>query len=184
MAVIKTDFINGASLSYPITSFPDLFAVLNQTTKRKFFEELYRLEGKDGEGMTPEQQIRIFQVGLSTDIPGITYEQAASYVQEYLSQYGDDALIFKLVDAFVDAGLNDREKVKKNREREVKRQALADELEKLQDAKNEAYIKQQWEKVNELNDKISKASDELIEVVTETTENKDVSGPLDQTAQA
>ncbi len=184
MAVIKTEFINGVCMSYPITVFPDLFAVLNTTTKRKFFEEMYRLEGKDGEGMTPEQQIRIFQVGFSTDIPGITYEQAASYVQDYLSQYGDQALVFKLVDAFVDAGLNDRDKVKKNREREAKKQAIADELDRLQDAKNEAYVKQEWAKINKLNDEISKASEELIETVTEPIGTEEVNVPLDQTAQA
>ncbi len=183
MAVVKTEFINGASLSYPISVFPQLFGTIGTKTKRKFFEEIARLDGNGGDGISTEQLVNMFRVGLCTDMPDITYNQAESYVQDYLSLYGDAALFCKLVDAFVDAGLNDRETVQKKRDAAKKAQELADELEQINYEKKQAYIRQSWAEVEKLNAKIQQVSSELNEVVSEntiyTTEDSDSETPLD-----
>lgn len=153
MAMIKTEFIGGVSLSYPISIYPKLFAVLETRTKRKFFEKINELDGKDGEGMTPEQIIGIFHVGLMSSIPDITFKKTEEYVSDYIFEYGDEALIFKLVDAFVDSGLNDRKAVQKNRERAEKNKALREELDQIRDERNKAILQKCWKDVEKLNAK-------------------------------
>lgn len=180
MAIAKTPFINGVSLSYPLGVFPDLFAVLGTRTKRTFFEKMYQLEGKGGEGFSPDQIVNMFRIGLITDIPEITYKQAEEYVQDYLTEYGDEELGIKLVDAFVDAGLNNREIVEKERKKIQKRRELLDELEKIQEEKNSARLREAWAEVEELNAKLGKVSDELMESINseDNESNENISKPV------
>lgn len=154
MAIPQTDFINGAFLSFPIGNYVKLFGVLGKRTKRGFFEELQRLDGKGGEGLSPEQLINMFQVGLIPYKPDITFEEAADLVQEYIILYGDDGLHIKLVDAFCDSGLSDRKTVEKQRK-------MIEELNKIEEARNEAFIKQSWVELEKLNANLQKLSDEL-----------------------
>lgn len=158
MAIPQTDFINGTYLSFPIGNYVKLFAVLGKRTKRAFFEEIQKLDGKDGEGMTPEQIIGLFQVGLLPCKPGITIEEAGDLVSEYIFAHGNDELNIKLVDAFCDSGLSDRKTV------EAQRKMIA-ELQKLEEARNEAFIKQSWVELEKLNANLQKISDELNKAV-------------------
>lgn len=187
MAITKTPFINGVSLSYPLGIFPELFAVLGARTKRSFFEELNRLEGKGGEGLTPEQTVSLFRVGLLTDIPDVTYERAEELVQDYLTEFGDEELSIKFVDALVDAGLNNREIVDKRRKEIQRRRDLLEELDQVQEAKNHAIIQQAWDEVDKLNSKLNKVSEEIIQSVeAETNQPEEVASkpakrdPLDR----
>ncbi len=154
MAIPKTEFINKTYLSYPIGNYVKLFGVLGKRTKRGFFEEIGKLDGKDGEGMTPEQIIGIFQVGLMPCRPGITFDEAADLVQSYIFAHGNDGLNIKLVDAFCDSGLSDRKAVEKQRK-------MIEELNKIEEARNEALIKQSWVELEKLNANLQKLSDEL-----------------------
>ncbi len=157
MAIPQTEFINGTYLSYPIGNYVKLFAVLGKRTKRGFFEEIQKVDGKDGEGMTPEQIIGLFQVGLYPCKPGITFEEAGELVQEYIFKEGNDGLHTKLVDAFCDSGLSDRKTVEKQRK-------MIEELNKIEEARNEAFIKQSWVELDKLNANLQKLSDELNKV--------------------
>ncbi len=191
MAVRKTEFVGGVWLSYPISVYPQLFAVLETRTQRTFFEKVNQLDGKNGEGMSPEQIINMFKVGLISCIPDITFKQAEDYVTDFIFEHGLDALIIKLVDAFVDSGLNDGETVKKNRERVEKNKALRDELEKIRDKRNEAILKKCWvdaenldAKAQQILDDLDKAKEEAekedaktIEALTKAEEVTD--GPFD-----
>lgn len=154
MAIPQTDFINGFYLSFPIGNYVKLFSVLGQRTKRGFFEEIKKIDGKDGEGMTPEQIIGLFHVGLIPCKPDITPEEAGELVQEYIFENGNDGLYIKLVDAFCDSGLSDRKAIEKQRK-------MIEELNKIEDARNEALIKQSWIELDKLNAAIQKISEEL-----------------------
>jgi hypothetical protein len=169
MAIPQTEFINGTYLSYPIGNYVKLFAVLGKRTKRGFFEEIQKIDGKDGEGMTPEQIIGLFHVGLIPCDPGITIEQAGDLVQEYIFQNGDDGLHIKLVDAFCDSGLSDRKAVKKQRE-------MIEELNKIEEARNQAFIKQSWVELDKLNANLQKISEELSNATEETANPPDGGG--------
>jgi hypothetical protein len=96
MAIPQTDFVNGSFLSYPIGNYVKLFSVLGTRTKRTFFEAIQKLDGKDGEGMSPDQMIGLFQVGLIPYKPGITFDETSELVQEYINSNGDSGLHDKL----------------------------------------------------------------------------------------
>ncbi len=172
MAIGKTEFIDGTYLSYPITVYPQLFAVLDTKTLRSFFAEINKLDGKDGEGMTPEQIVNLFRVGLLSSISDITFEKTAEYVTNYIFKYGNEALTIKLVDAFVDSGLNDRKTVQKNRERVEKNRALRDELDEIRDERNKAILKKCWGDVERLNESAQMLIKELNEA-SEEAEKED-----------
>ena len=154
MAMPHTDFINGSFLSFPIETYVPLFAVLNKRTKRGFFDEIQKLDGKDGEGMDPDQLIGLFHVGLMPYKSGITFNEAHELVQEYIFANGIDALNIKLVDAFCDSGLSDRKAVAKQRK-------MIEELNRIQDARDKAFIKQSWVELDKLNAAIQKISEDL-----------------------
>lgn len=160
MAIPQTDFVDGTYLSFPIGNYVKLFAVLEKRTKRTFFEEIQKLDGKDGEGMTPEQIIGLFHVGLMPCRPGITFEEAADLVREYIFANGNSGLNIKLVDAFCDSGLSDRKTVENQRK-------MIEELEKIEEARNEAFIKQSWVELEKLNANLQKLSEELNKTTSE-----------------
>lgn len=172
MAIPQTEFINGTSLSFPIGNYVKLFAVLGKRTKRGFFEEVNRLDGKDGEGMTPEQLVGLFQVGLMHAIPDVTFEQAQELVQEFVVSQGDRALNIKLVDAFCDSGLSDRKEVERQRK-------MIEELEKIQIAREEALLKQSWVELDKLNAALQKISDELQKATEPKVTDDTGTGPLE-----
>jgi hypothetical protein len=175
MAIPQTDFVNGSFLSYPIGNYVKLFSVLGTRTKRTFFEAIQKLDGKDGEGMSPDQMIGLFQVGLIPYKPGITFDETSELVQEYINSNGDSGLHVKLVDAFCDSGLSDRKTVDKQRK-------MIEELAKIEEARNEAFIKQSWVELDKLNANLQKISDELNKSVTgeETANPSDEGGETEE----
>lgn len=179
MAMPDTDFINGSFLNYPVGNYATLFAVLDKRTKRGFFEEIQRLDGKDGEGMDPDQLIGLFHVGLMPYKSGITFSEARELVQEYIFANGHDALNMKLVDAFCDSGLSDRKAVEKQRK-------MMDELNKIQEARDEAFIKQSWVELAKLNAAIQKISEDLAKAAennaAEETSGTEAEDPLENIA--
>lgn len=179
MAIPHTDFINGSFLSFPIGNYVKLFAVLGTRTKRTFFEQIQKIDGKDGEGMTPEQVIGMFQVGLLPYKPDITVEEASDLVQEYIFANGNSGLNIKLVDAFCDSGLSDRKTVENQRK-------MIEELDKIQEARDEAFIKQSWVELDKLNASLQKISEDLAKAAENDAEvetsKTDADAPLESNA--
>ena len=179
MAIPQTDFINGSFLSFPIGNYVKLFAVLGKRTKRTFFEEIQKIDGKDGEGMTPEQLIGLFHVGLLPYKPDITVEEASDLVQEYIFANGIGGLNLKIVDAFCDSGLSDRKTVESQRK-------MVEELNQIEEARNEAFIKQSWVELDKLNAAIQKISEDLAKAAESNevgeTSKTDADAPLESNA--
>lgn len=157
--IAKTPFINGLTLSFPIGYFPDLFMCVNARTKKLFVKNLMDMEdeSKGGEGVPEDVIIEMFRVGLLHIKPACTFEEAQEAVQDYLITYGHKKLDEKLIDAFVDSGIYDREYVEKQRK-------FSAELEKINDEKEMALIKKAQFELERLNgaidDLITKAIQE------------------------
>jgi hypothetical protein len=160
--IAKTPFINGLTLSFPIGYFPDLFMCVGARTKKQFVKNLMDMEDekKGGEGVPEETLIEMFRVGLMHIKPACTFEEAQEAVQDFLITYGHKKLDDKLVDAFVDSGIYDREYVEKQRK-------FTAEIEKINDERESALLKKAQYELDRLNgaidDLITKAiADNLI----------------------
>lgn len=156
--IAETPFINGYTLSYPIGYFPQLFAVVNARTKKGFVAGLLALEDekKGGEGLPLDLLIEIIRVGLLHRNATATTAEATALVQDYLVTYGHKVLDEKIVDAFVDSGLYDRETVQKQR-------AFSKKIDEINEEREIALIKKAQAELDRLNNAIDVLIDSAIQ---------------------
>jgi hypothetical protein len=135
MAGMKTGFISGKSLFYPLESLPALFGSVGTNSRKKFFQQLVKLDGADGEGLSTDKLIEFVRIGLMWETPAITTEDATQLANQFIIENDYEALENTIVDAFADSGLSNKELVCKQR-------AMLKELQDIQAQQMENMIEQ------------------------------------------
>lgn len=132
---MKTEFISGKSLFYPLESLPALFGSVGTNSRKKFFQQLVKLDGADGEGLSTDKLIEFVRIGLMWETPSITTEDATKLANQFIIENDHDSLENTIVDAFADSGLSNKELICKQR-------AMLKELQDIQAQQMESMIEQ------------------------------------------
>jgi hypothetical protein len=172
MGLNKTEFLPGVFLSYPLESLPKLFAVVDTVSRKAFFEKIAELDKKGGEGLSIDKIIEMIWVGLQAETPGVTLDEARAHASQFYNEFGQEALELKLVDAFGDAKLTDKDAIEKRRN-------LLLELRDLELQRMEFMVRTKTKDLNEAESRMSgtdSGQGNSIKNLSSKQQNKDLYG--------
>jgi len=115
MAGLKTEFLDGTRLFYPLESLPALFKTVGAVSRKGFYEKLAEIDGVGGEGLSLETITEMIRIGLQWENPTINYDAAFALVKKFYEVKGYEALESVIIDAFAGSGLSDQMLVEKRR---------------------------------------------------------------------
>jgi len=138
MVAEKTEFLDGIQLFYPLGVLPKLFASIETTSRKGFFEKLAKLDGPDGTGTPLENLIEFVRIGVLWDRPAFSQDEATALVSKFYEEKGYEAIEMTITEAFANSLLTDKEVLERNKK-------LAEEVKELQYKQVETALKKKKE---------------------------------------